>query len=85
MGIRKSTKLPMLEIWSDSTRLISDIAKKIKGVREVSVYGDRVHIAAENKDIFDEILKKIKEDNIGIEGHRDIIPSLEDVFISMVK
>lgn len=83
--IRRSAELPMIEIWSDSSKVISVMAKQIKGVKEVSVYGDRVHIAAENKNVFDVITEQIKINNIKIEGQRNIIPSLEDIFISMVK
>jgi hypothetical protein len=42
-------------------------------------------VAVQNEEIMVKIMDQLKIKGISIEGERQIIPSLEDVFISMVK
>lgn len=83
--VKNSLRYPMFELWLDDARRSMEIVKGMDGVKSVSIYGDRLHVAVEGKDIVSGINKGISAKGIEIKGYREILPSLEDVFISMVK
>jgi len=83
-NVRNSLALPMVEVWTDQARAAGEIAKAVHGVTSVSVYGDRLHVGLEGKDHAAGVLSKLAQEGISIQDHRDILPSLEDVFIAMV-
>ncbi|MCX5798726.1 MAG: ABC transporter ATP-binding protein [Proteobacteria bacterium] len=83
--VKKTMKMPMIEISSPDTRIARDIISKVEGVYSVSMYGDRLHIAVEDREIMGKIIKECNLKGIEIQGQREIIPSLEDVFIAMVE
>jgi ABC-2 type transport system ATP-binding protein len=70
-NVRSSFALPMIEVWTDDARSMVEHVRKSIGVHSVSLYGDRLHIALEKKEIATEVIAEL--------------PSLEDVFISMVE
>ncbi len=84
-NVRNSLALPMVEVWTDQARAAGEIAKAVHGVTSVSVYGDRLHIGLEGKDHAAGVLSRLAQEGISIQDHRDILPSLEDVFIAMVE
>jgi ABC-2 type transport system ATP-binding protein len=55
------------------------------GVHDVSLYGDKLHITLERKMNAAEVVVQLRHAGIDIKDFREILPSLEDVFISMVK
>ncbi|PIV82406.1 MAG: multidrug ABC transporter ATP-binding protein, partial [Nitrospirae bacterium CG17_big_fil_post_rev_8_21_14_2_50_50_9] len=57
----------------------------LPGVQRVSIYGDRLHITLESREVLGRVLEEMKQNQIGIKGSREIVPSLEDIFISMVE
>ena len=83
--IRKSLGIGMVEVWTDDSRRAAELIRKEEGIRGVSIYGDRLHIALENKDLLDSILQTLQKEGIVVRDHREILPSIEDVFISMVE
>jgi len=83
--IRKSLRTNMVEVWTDDSRKAADLIRKGEGIRGVSVYGDRLHIAFVNKDLLDSIFQTLQKEGIMVRDHREILPSIEDVFISMVE
>lgn len=83
--VKKSLKYPMIELWLDDARTSMEIVKGMDGVKSVSIYGDRLHVAVEGKDMVSGINKGISAKGIEIKSYREILPSLEDVFISIVK
>ncbi len=83
--VKKTMKMPMIEISSPDTRIARDIISKVEGVYSVSMYGDRLHIAVEDRETMGKIIKECNLRGIEIQGQREIVPSLEDVFIAMVK
>jgi len=84
-NVRNSLHQPMIEVWSDNTRSSIELIKNLGGVTSVSLYGDRLHITAEKKVPVVEIIASLKRSGIDVKDYRDILPSLEDVFISMVE
>lgn len=83
--VKKSLGLPMIELWSDDSRTAIEIVRAIDGVKSVSIYGDRLHIALIKKELLDSIIGKLKIEGIDVRDYREILPSIEDVFISMVE
>jgi ABC-2 type transport system ATP-binding protein len=84
-NVRSSLHQPMIEVWSDNARSSVDLVKNLGGVTSVSLYGDRLHIMVEEKVPAAEIIANLKRLGIDVKDYRDILPSLEDVFISMVE
>jgi ABC-2 type transport system ATP-binding protein len=85
LDIRRSLKIVMTEIWVDRVRDAGVIARRVPGVREVTVYGERVHVALEGKTVLEALLRRLEEEGIVVQDHRMILPSLEDVMIASVK
>jgi ABC-2 type transport system ATP-binding protein len=83
--VRNSLDVPMLEVWSDNARQAVEEVKKQRGIRTVSLYGDRLHITLERNVTAAEIADKLQRTGIQFKDLREIVPSLEDVFISMVE
>jgi ABC-2 type transport system ATP-binding protein len=83
--IRSSLDLPMIEVWSDNARSAQDYLRTLSGIHSVSLYGDRLHIAVEKKMSASEIVAQLKRGGFEVKDYRDVLPSLEDVFISMVE
>jgi len=84
-NVRSSLRQPMIEVWSDNARASVDLVKNLGGVTGVSLYGDRLHITFEREVPAGQIIADLKRLNIDVKDHRDILPSLEDVFIAMVE
>ncbi len=84
-NVRNSLELPMFEVWSDNARAAIEPVRRMDGVRSVSLYGDRLHITLEKKRTAPEIIDRLKQKGVGVKDSREILPSLEDVFISMVE
>jgi len=51
----------------------------------VTIHGDRLHVLMEQGSIIDGIDAALKRKGIAVKGLRERLPSLEDVFISMVE
>ena len=83
--IKKAVKLPMLELWSDNAHDVKEAVLRIEGVQGVSIYGDRLHITLMERNMVDEIIGNLKNEGMKIKDYREILPSIEDVFISMVE
>jgi ABC-2 type transport system ATP-binding protein len=83
--IRKSLGIGMVEVWTDDSRKAAELIRKEEGVKGVSIYGDRLHIALVNRDLREGIFQTLKREGIMVRDHRKILPSIEDVFISMVQ
>jgi ABC-2 type transport system ATP-binding protein len=84
-NIRSSLHLPMIEVWSDNARSALEQVRNMSGVHGVSLYGDRLHITLEKKMNAAEVVVQLRHAGIAVNDFRDILPSLEDVFISMVE
>ena len=84
-NIRSSLHASMIEVWSDNARSAIDRVKKINNVTGVSLYGDRLHITIKKKVPAAELIIDLKRTGIEVKDYREILPSLEDVFISMVE
>jgi ABC-2 type transport system ATP-binding protein len=84
-NVRSSLAMPMMEVWTDRARTAGEIVRTVHGVSSVSVYGDRLHIGLERKEAAAAVLGMLEREGIPVQDHREILPSLEDVFITMVE
>ena len=85
LQVRNSFKAPMIELWPDRVREAGAVARAIEGVQEVTVYGDRLHITLKRDMRPAAVVESLTRAGIAVLEHRDILPSLEDVFIASVK
>ena len=83
--IRNSLDISMIEVWSDNARSLVAPVKTIHGVTQVGLYGDRLHISLEKNTPVAGIINHLKQMDIEVKDFREILPSLEDVFIAMVE
>ncbi len=83
--IRESLEKPMIEVSSPKARVARDVVSAVEGVDSVSIYGERLHIGMKERMVADKILAALKAHSVKVEGYREIVPSLEDVFMELVK
>ena len=84
-NVRSSLALPMMEVWTERVRTAGEVVRTVQGVSSVSVYGDRLHIGLVHKGAASAVLGMLEREGIAVQDHREILPSLEDVFITMVE
>ncbi len=82
--LRRSLDMKMLEIRPDNIRRAAQVLEGVEGIAALSVYGDRIHVGLRKPDSFDAVSGALESHGIRIESIREIVPSLEDVFISRV-
>ncbi len=85
LQVRSSLNVPMIELWPDRVREAGARARETAGVKDVTVYGDRLHIALEQGAAAASVIESLLRSGIAVLDHRAILPSLEDVFIAMVE
>lgn len=83
-AIRRSYPLPVIEVWCDDVRGAGEIVENLDGIAGVSIYGDRLHVMGESMDAVTAALGTLRSRTVDVHEHREILPSLEDVFISLV-
>lgn len=83
--VRGSLGLPMIEVWSGNARTAAELVKGLGNVRGASLYGDRLHITLGKKETAAEVIAALEQGGVDVKDFREILPSLEDVFITMVE
>ncbi|MEK6673420.1 MAG: ABC transporter ATP-binding protein [Nitrospirota bacterium] len=84
-AIKRSLGIPMIEMWSDDARNAIEIIKAIDGVKSVSLYGNKLHIAIVRSELVDDIIVNLSRSGIVIRGHREILPSILHIFLNLRK
>jgi ABC-2 type transport system ATP-binding protein len=84
LSVKRSLSLPMIEISTPQTRAAGVFLKSVDGVISINTYGDRLHVTIQDRDAVKKIREQLQSNRFEIKGEREITPSLEDVFISMV-
>jgi ABC-2 type transport system ATP-binding protein len=75
----------LLEIECDHPNQAVALADEFPGVIDAAMHGVLVHVLVENEKIEPKVQKLLKKNGINISRMEVILPSLEDVFISMVE
>lgn len=83
-AVKSSLGMPVIEIWTAQARQAMEFIKVLETVKAVNIYGDRLHMTIENKDYASEVIHALKQKGISVDAYREILPSIEDVFIAMV-
>lgn len=82
--IRESLGMPMIEVSLPEARAARKVVSSVDGVNSVSMYGERLHIGMKKSEVADQVLAEFSAHGVEVGGYREIIPSLEDVFITLV-
>jgi len=76
----------VLEVFCERPQDAMDEIIKIEGIKEVALFGKGLHIVTEDSETAIRAIKKLLEEkNYRIEHIKKIIPSLEDVFVSLIE
>lgn len=84
-SLRASIKDPLVEIDCNSPRKALPTLKEMPGVIEVAMHGALIHVTIEEEAVIKRISKKLKSEGVAVNLIEKILPSLEDVFVSMIK
>lgn len=84
-NIKGSLGAPMVEITTHAARAGERLVRAEPGVVRVTAYGDRLHVALESLEVLPEMLAAMERNGLPVDGAREITPSLEDMFISLVE
>lgn len=82
--LKKSFGPAVIQLLNDNPRRAAEILEGFDGVKSISVYGDRLHIAIENEGLINAVLDRLKDSGIETMDFRRILPSVEDIFISEI-
>ncbi len=84
-NIKTSIDMSVVEIVCSNIRRANDLIKT-QLQKEVQMFGDRIDVMVSNYELeYEEIEKVLSANSIEIKNHRKITPSLENVFIHLVK
>ncbi|MCX5726055.1 MAG: ABC transporter ATP-binding protein, partial [Candidatus Saganbacteria bacterium] len=84
--IKSYFKGELLEIKCSFLRGAKRILRKLPTVLGVDIFGNTLHVVVRNLERDrSEIMQELRQKDILVEGARKIYPSLEDVFISLIK
>lgn len=76
----------ILDLQGDRPQEAMGVIEKIHGVKEASLFGKGIHIVVENADSAVGIIKQtLMDHNIKVFRIEKIIPTLEDVFVSLIE
>jgi ABC-2 type transport system ATP-binding protein len=83
--IKRSVPLNMVEIWAPDVRKAAGTAKEMDAVKDVNVYGNRLRLTLSDAGLIDTVIAQLKTKGIGVTDYRPVLPSLEDIFINIVR
>lgn len=83
-AIKARHAMPMIEVWSGNARAIMQALKDHEHVTGTGIYGDRLHIGLKERSDIPGLLAFLSEKRFDVEEHREIAPSIEDIFFSMI-
>ena len=83
--LRGSIKNTLLEIDCDSQDKALQSLNEISGVLEAAMHGALIHVTIEKQAVITLIKMKFRSEGVAINRIEEIMPSLEDVFVSMIK
>jgi len=85
-NVKAMMKGTVVELISDDIRASYKILKELKTIREVQAFGDRIHVILDDYDtMYPKIEYALQVGNIKVHSVRVIGPSLENVFIYLMR
>ncbi|GAK60311.1 ABC transporter-related protein [Candidatus Vecturithrix granuli] len=82
--VKQALGLPMFQIWVTDVRRAKAFVQERQGIKRANIYGDSLHVTVARKEVVNQLIQDLQAQGFTINGQREILPSLEDVFISMV-
>jgi ABC-2 type transport system ATP-binding protein len=83
--LKSMMKDTLVELVCADIRNAFALLKSEKACKEVQAFGDRLHLVLRNgKRGMSSVLDHLKKNSIAVSSHRVIVPSLENVFISLL-
>lgn len=83
-AVKQFIPYTIVELVTDRIRETYGLLRAQSAAREVQLFGDRLHVAVENpQEDWAAISRTLKQHDIRVIDRRTVIPSLEDVFISL--
>jgi len=87
-NVRETFVGNVLELSGEPLKGLRQVAKTVKGVKQVQMFGDRLHVhvkpGKEDK-VMSKMKKKAQKAGVKITKLREIPPQLEDVFIQLME
>jgi len=85
-GLKTRMDEPLLEIHTADPPRAVDALKHMEGVLEAAMFGRKVHAVVEDEGVTREAIRAVFEKRgISLEGIQRVAPSLEDVFVALVR
>jgi ABC-2 type transport system ATP-binding protein len=85
-GLRRAMAHPLLEVKADDSLKAIDTLKGLPEVVEVALFGRALHVTVTDADAGRAaVVSALSEQGRRVEDVREIVPSLEDVFIGLVQ
>ncbi len=82
--LRSSLQRRIVEVVCRPVRIARDLLASSERVLEVQLFGDRVHVSPRRRDDdLSDLLSGLE--GIDVQSVRDVLPSLEDVYIDRVE
>ncbi|MFQ5797475.1 MAG: ATP-binding cassette domain-containing protein [Bacteroidota bacterium] len=83
-NVKRLIPYTIMELITDRTRESYNLLRTLGLVKEVQIFGDRLHVAVEHpSQDWAAMSRVLDEKHITVIDRRTIVPSLEDVFISL--
>ncbi len=82
--VRRSFENPMVALWTDDVRKTVKALRSYKWVINASIYGDSIHVTLKDRKYLERLVSELPGAGIAVKGYREIVPSLEDIFIAKV-
>jgi ABC-2 type transport system ATP-binding protein len=84
-ALRGRMRGDLLEVIAEPQRRVRDLLAALPGVVNVQVFGDRLHVGVADAAHGEAaVAAALREPGVTLESIRRVVPSLEDVFISLV-
>ncbi len=85
-GLRARMEEPILELKTPGAPRAVETLKTMEGVIEASMFGRLVHLVVEDEEMArKKIPAALEENGMTLESLRQVAPSLEDVFVALVR
>ncbi len=83
--IRALFKRKVIEVITDDVRSAFNVLKKVNYLSDVQMFGDRLHVSPINDtEIKSKIIESLDKEKISLINIQKLIPSMEDLFISLI-
>jgi ABC-2 type transport system ATP-binding protein len=76
----------VIEVSCENVHEAMEFIEEVEGVRHAALFGRGLHVVAENADrVMPAMMDLLEKRNILVRGMEKIMPSLEDVFVSLIE